>query len=182
MRRASSANPHEEATMKLTNQLVRAPRLTLEADTAEELMTPNPISLRKGATVHEAIGLLTDRNFDAAPVIDENGRPVGVVTVTDILVHDREYARYLKTGDMTSRADFRDKAGKLPEDFGIEVVDRTGVEEIMTPTVFTVDTDTTAIEVVRKMLELKIHHLFVADADGVLVGVISACDVLRRLA
>lgn len=168
--------------MSTTSKLPRAPRLALDADTAEELMTSNPISLRKGATVHEAIALLTDRNFDAAPVIDENGRPIGVVTVTDILVHDREYARYLKSGDVASRADARDEAARLPEDFGIEVVDRTPVEDIMTPTVFTVDADTTAAEVVRRMLDLKVHHLFVADRDGVLVGVISTCDILRRLA
>lgn len=168
--------------MKTIHPHVLPPRLNLDADTAEELMSPNPISLPKGATVHEAIALLTDRNFDAAPVIDENGRAVGVITVTDILVHDREYARYLKTGDMTPRVDVREHAGSLPEDFGIEIVDRTAVEEIMTPTVFTVDADTTATEVVRKMLELKVHHLFVSDPDGILVGVISACDILRRLA
>jgi CBS domain-containing protein len=167
--------------MKTLDRLILETRLTLEADTAEDLMSANPISLRKDANVHEAIALLTDRNFDAAPVIDENGRPVGVVTVTDILVHDREYVRYLKTGDMTPRSDIEVFRDVLPEDFGIEVVDRTSVDEIMTPAVFTVDAATSAREVVRKMLELKVHHLFVADGDGVLVGVISSCDILRRL-
>jgi len=156
-------------------------RLTLEADTAGDLMSLNPVSLRKDASVHEAIALLTDRNFDAAPVIDDKGRPVGVVTVTDILVHDREYARYLKTGDMTAQSDLR-VHDHLPEDFGIEIVDRTRVEEIMTPAVFTVDADTPARTAVQKLLDLRVHHLFVADPDGVLVGVISTCDILRRLA
>jgi CBS domain-containing protein len=31
------------------------------------------------------------------------------------------------------------------------------------------------------MLERKVHHLFVADDEGTLVGVISTGDVLRRL-
>jgi predicted transcriptional regulator len=31
------------------------------------------------------------------------------------------------------------------------------------------------------MLNWKVHRLFVVDRDGVLVGVISALDVLRRL-
>jgi CBS domain-containing protein len=162
------------------SMLIRPVRLALDADTAEELMSSNPISLRSDAAVHDAIVLLTDRNFDAAPVIDENGRPVGVVTVTDLLVHDREYVRYLKSGDMTPRGDMRKHEG-MPDDFGIEVVDQTRVDEIMTPGVFTVTTDTTAIEVVRRMLELRVHHLFVADNDGVLIGVISSCDILRRL-
>jgi CBS domain-containing protein len=31
------------------------------------------------------------------------------------------------------------------------------------------------------MVALKVHRLFVVDADGVLVGVISALDVLRHM-
>lgn len=165
------------ATMTRTT---RMPRMTLAADKAGDLMSANPISLERDASVHEAIALMTDRNFDAAPVIDEKGRPIGVVTVTDILVHDREYVRFLKTGDMTARSDAQ-VHDKLPEDFGIEIVDRTRVDEIMTPAIFTVTEETPVPEVVRKMLELKVHHLFVADREGTLIGVISACDILRCL-
>ena len=161
---------------------VKLPHLTLKADTAADLMSTNPISLRRDAAVHEAIVLLTDRNFDAAPVIDEKGRPVGVVTVTDLLVHDREYVRFLKTGNMTPRGDLEKYSGGIPDDFGIEVVDRTRVDEIMTPAVFTVAVNTPVPDVVRRLLNLNVHHLFVADEDGVLVGVISTCDILRGLA
>jgi CBS domain-containing protein len=167
--------------MKTLDRPVKGPPMTLDAETASDLMTPSPISLRRTATVHDAIVLLTDRAFDAAPVIDENGRAIGVVTVSDILVHDREYVRYLKAGDMATRADLRD-ANRLPSDFEIEVVDRTLVEEIMTPMIFTVTPRTLAPEIVHRMLDLRVHHLFVADDDGTLVGVISSCDILRRLA
>ena len=163
-----------------TTRTTHRPRMTLAADTAADLMSANPISLERDASVHEAVALMTDRNFDSAPVIDENGRPIGVVTVTDVLVHDREYARYLKTGDVTARSDAKVHQS-LPDDFSIEIVDRTRVDEIMTPAVFTVSADTPAPVAVRKMLELKVHHLFVADRDGTLVGVISSCDVIRCL-
>lgn len=168
--------------MKSSSKWVQSPRLVLEADTASDFMSENPISLSKDASVHEAIALLTDRNFDAAPVIDENGRPVGVVTVTDILVHDREYVRFLKTSDVTARSDFDRLDGEFSDDFGLEIVDRTCVQEIMTPNVFTISADAPASEVVHKLLSLQIHHLFVADSDGILIGVISTCDILRRLA
>jgi CBS-domain-containing membrane protein len=64
----------------------------------------------------------------------------------------------------------------------IEVVDPTRVEEIMTPTVFAVKPNTPAAEVVRAMLDMHVHHLFVSDDEGTLVGVISSGDVLRHLA
>lgn len=156
-----------------------ATRLILHADTAADLMSENPISLRADASVHEAIVLMTDRGFAAAPVIDDTGRPIGVVSVTDILVHDREYARYLKS-DATVTADLRDRSS-LPDDMGIEIVDRTPISEIMTPAVFTIRPDAPASEVVRTMLARRVHHLFVADESGVLVGVISMGDILRKL-
>ena len=36
--------------------------------------------------------------------------------------------------------------------------------------------------VVEQLLALNVHHLFVSDAAGVIVGVISPVDVLRKLA
>jgi CBS domain-containing protein len=54
---------------------VTSPRLTLAADTAEDLMTPNPVSISTNATIHEAIALLVDKGISAAPVIDRAGRP-----------------------------------------------------------------------------------------------------------
>jgi CBS domain-containing protein len=41
--------------------------------------------------------------------------------------------------------------------------------------------DTLAGKVVSEMVSLKVHRLFVVDDDGILVGVISALDVLRHL-
>ena len=51
----------------------------------------------------------------------------------------------------------------------------------MTPVVFCVRPETSAAKVVEKMLALGVRRLFVVDDDGVLVGVVSAVDVLRRL-
>src|SRR5438270_1368925 len=59
---------------------------------ARDLMTPNPVSIRGGATVPEVLAFLTDTGFSAAPVIDEAGRPVGVVSRTDVVVYERATA------------------------------------------------------------------------------------------
>ena len=48
------------------------------------------------------------------------------------------------------------------------------------PVVFSVAPQDSVTRVVGDMLALKVHRLFVVD-DGVLVGVISAFDVLRKL-
>ena len=66
--------------------------------------------------------------------------------------------------------------------FQVERVDRTQVRDIMTPTVFSVTLTTPAAKVVQEMLALKVHRLFVVDANQTLVGVVSTLDVLRSLA
>jgi CBS domain-containing protein len=141
-----------------------APRLTLEAASAAELMTDNPVSLLATATVPEATALLTDRGYSAAPVIDDTGRPVGVVSKADILIHDREQCR----------------SAAVPDGISAHA-DTTRVEEIMTPAVFSVTTDTPAAKVIEQMVQLNVHQLFVVDDSGTLVGIITALDVLRNL-
>jgi CBS domain-containing protein len=51
----------------------------------------------------------------------------------------------------------------------------------MTPAVFSVAPDAPARRVIDDMVALKVHRLFVSDANGVLIGVISALDVLAQL-
>jgi CBS domain-containing protein len=142
-------------------------------------MTSNPVSIHRDATVREAVALLADRGFGAMPVIDEAGRPVGVVSRTDILIHEREYVHHACMRDDTAWDVFPEPS--WPEGFSIEVTDPTTVAEIMTPAIFTVPLEAPAREVVRRMRELKVHHLFVVDGDLALVGVISPLDVLRHL-
>lgn len=144
---------------------------SLQAKTARDLMGPGIVSLRAKATVAEAVALLTDKGYHAAPVIDEAGRPVGVVTQGDILLHDREHGTHLAHAP----------SEKVPDGFTEEEVDLTLVEDIMTPAVFCVQPETAAVEVIKELQKLKVHQIFVVDPTGVLVGVIAAIDILRKL-
>jgi CBS domain-containing protein len=157
-------------------------RLQLLADTAADLMRPNPVSLPADAGIHEALILFTEKGFTAAPVIDESGRPVGVLSQSDIIVHDRERVDYAtKVPDYYHESDLHTATGEKLRGFQVEVVDQTLVSDLMTPAVFSVTLDTPSTEVIAKMLALKIHRLFVVDNDQCLVGIISALDILRHL-
>jgi predicted transcriptional regulator len=153
--------------------------MALQAHTAAELMSPNPLSLRDDVTLKEAVAFLVDRNVSGAAVIDEAGRPVGVLTQSDVVVHDREEVEHVEPPEF-------EFGTPLPpsgwEGFQIERVDTTPVRDVMTPAVFCVGLDTPPWKVVELMRDLHVHRLFVVDADGVLVGVITAMDVLRHLA
>jgi CBS domain-containing protein len=169
--------------MKPSMTLEVGARLALQAETAAELMTANPVSVCEDATLKEALALLIDKGFSAAPVIDEAGRPVGVLSGSDLLVHDRESAQYLREApEFYHKEELKTGEGEaLGRGFQVEKVDRTRVKDLMTPVIFTVAPDSPASKVVHDLLALKVHRLFVVDDNGVLVGVISTFDVLRHL-
>jgi CBS domain-containing protein len=133
--------------------------LQLLAQTAGDVMTAGPYSLHDTATVSEATTFLTSRGFGAAVVIDAAGHPLGVVTKTDLLVYQRE------------KSDRPHGPGHLP----------TTVRDIMTPATFTVRVETPIQAVIDQMLGLNVHHLFVTDNAGVVIGVISPIDILKKL-
>jgi CBS domain-containing protein len=170
--------------MKTATRTKGLSRLILCSETAADLMTPEPVSLRDVATVQEAVAFLIDKGFSAAPVIDRAGRPVGVLSRADLLVHDRERVEYLRpVPEYYHRSELALESGEpLGEGFQVERPDPTLVRDIMTPVVYSVTPDDPAERVVRDMVALKVHRLFVVDRAGVLVGVISALDVLRHLA
>ncbi len=135
--------------------------LQLPPLTAADLMARDPIVLRAGATPTEAAQTLTERGISAAPVVDETGRPIGVVSRSDLLLHQTEVAGAALPAAGPDRG--------------------TTVRDVMTPAVFAVAPAAPASQVVSEMLGLNVHRLFVVDDNGVLVGVITTMDVLRRL-
>jgi CBS domain-containing protein len=133
-------------------------RIALKAHTAAELMTENVVSIPEDAPLAHAIATLVDLGFSGAPVIDAAGRPIGVISLSDIVVRDRTCG-----GCARNRA-----TGPL-------------VRDLMTPTVCFVRPCTPASHVIEEMVLLRVHRLFVIDDDGVLVGVIAASDIVRKL-
>jgi predicted transcriptional regulator len=148
--------------------------MVLRACTASDLMAPNPISLRAEAGVAEAILLFTEKAIAAAPVIDESGRPIGVVSRSDLMIYQCEHEkRQGGPNDLPlafeSGATYHQSAKKMT------------IAHLMTPAVFAVAPDTPIRRVVKDMVGLHVHRLFVVDEAGVLVGVITTMDVLKHL-
>jgi len=166
------------------NATLKSPGSALKLDdlTAADVMAPNPISIAATANVQEALMLLTDKNFSAAPVIDDGGRPVGVISRSDLLVHDREQGHKVAlAADYYLDSDITRENRAIPEGYQVESIDPTTVFDIMTPAVFSVCPDTPVSKVVSEMIGLHVHRLFVIDEDGTLIGVISTMDLLKRL-
>ncbi|MBN9522697.1 CBS domain-containing protein [bacterium] len=126
-------------------------RARLEDIRVRDLMTPNPASVRHGIPVREAAAFLAGRGVGAALVVNDAGRPVGVISQSDVL---------------------------LAVEAG---VDGAPVREVMSPAVIAVEPDADALQAAVVMIRCMVRRVFVVDEDGTPVGVVSTTDLLRTL-
>jgi CBS-domain-containing membrane protein len=144
--------------------VARGACLTFAATSAGGCMSMSAISIRDDATLAEATLLLTTKGLHAVPVIDLSGRPVGVISQSDLLVHARE--------DIPAINRLTPSKSQ-----GAPVL----VRDLMTPGVIVVAEDAPLRKVVEELLGNNVHQVFVVDHSEVLIGSVSAVDVLKQL-
>src|SRR6185295_2003832 len=145
---------------------------------AKDLMSGPVKRLTVSTPVRDAAAFLHRHGISGAPVVDRRGRWVGVFTQSDL-------ARHVQSGllepkedrTLESREPVGEPDGAPPKEFA-----RTPVRDLMTRGLFTVSPDDTVEQVMRTLLSLHVHRVFVLDpATGNLDGVITTLDVLRVL-
>lgn len=148
------------------------------ATRAKDLISQQPVSISEDLTVWEAASFLIDQGLSLAPVINEAGRPVGVLSRTDIMRYQmNQAASYQEDEDESSSLGW--SPGGRSDEGTLTGIAR--VRDIMTPALIAVGLDTPIEHVVHRLIGFEIQHLFVVDESDVLVGMISTHDVLRSL-
>jgi CBS domain-containing protein len=130
-----------------------------------EVMTTPVVTLRPWWTVKQAIRSLYERDITAAPVVDEAGRMVGIVSEMDLLRGQFE---------ADPRAYLRPAAQP-------ESPPPTTVEEVMTPDLRTVRESDDVLQLVDLMLTTGVKSVPVIHDDGV-AGIVSRRDLMGILA
>jgi len=144
--------------------------------TAADVMNPNVLVVQEDMTVEELARFLVESEISGAPVVDPEGRLVGVVSVTDLA----------RTTADRHNPDFfvSEWGGTLRHDeveelrFGEETEMR--VRDIMTPSVYSVHADTPIPEVAETLINSHIHRLVVTRGERV-VGIVTSSDLLGLL-
>ena len=153
----------------------------MKAMVARDVMNPDLLAVPIGMTARELADFLTEHEITGAPVVDEAGRFVGVVSVTDV-AEARETAALVGDSSDPDR-ELRGWEDRLsPEDLRPLRVSNESptVGEIMTPTVYTVPEETPVAEMARTMVAGRIHRLFVTRR-GEIVGIVTSLDLLKLL-
>jgi CBS domain-containing protein len=135
---------------------------------ASEVMTTPVVTVRSGTPVSAAAGILLDRDITAAPVVDDEGRLVGIVSELDVVKREIE---------PDPRAHLRRIGGTEPP------APRT-VDDVMTRDVLALPATADVSDVVALMVDAKVKSIPIVDGrhDGQhVVGIVSRRDVLRML-
>lgn len=148
--------------------------------TAEQIMCQKVITVPSDWSVDRLARFLTDKAISGAPVVNNAGQLIGVVSFSDIVRQAGSGLVDLARRDDNFYSTMMDET-LSPEDQRSfhDLVDQSVlVNDIMTPMVFEVSPDTPLIHVAEAMVKGRIHRVMVTR-DRSLKGVISALDLLK---
>ena len=125
---------------------------------AHAFMRTGIVTVSPSLSLSDLEQLLTGEEISGAPVTDDEGRLVGIVSKTDIVRH---YSQVCRIDSTLS-----------------EIGEAASVEEIMTRDVVEVARNAAWSDVARVMVDGGVHRVVVVDG-GKLEGVITSLDLLR---
>lgn len=121
------------------------------------IMSRDVVCAREDLDVGALVDLMVRRRIGCVPVIDERGRPIGMVTKTDVV--EQRLAAIAHGGSPAMTAG-----------------------ELMMPLAITLDEHATVAHAAAMMAVEDFHHVAIVSDGGALIGVVSTMDIVRWLA
>lgn len=141
---------------------------------AKDIMRKKVVTVESWLTLPELAKIFEEKCISGAPVVDEVGTILGVVSQTDLVRTRREASvgvpSYHRELDDTVRA-----AG-----LHFEELEQIRVEEIMTPGAISLDELVPVEKVAKVMIDSRIHRVLITRGDR-LAGIVTTMDLMRAL-
>ncbi len=144
---------------------------------ARDIMVTDVLTVSPDAAVKDIARLFSERKIGGAPVVDENGKLVGIVTDGDLIMQDVKihFPHYISLLDgfilLGSTRKFEEQLRKA---VGAKI------EDVMTRDVATIDPDISIEDVATLMVERNVSRLPVVEGEK-LVGLVSRGDIVKSL-
>ncbi|MGW3565928.1 CBS domain-containing protein [Streptomyces sp. NPDC000941] len=132
-----------------------------------DVMTHTVVAVGREAPFKEIVKTLEQWKVSALPVLEGEGRVIGVVSEADLLPKEE-----FRDSDPTRLGQLRD----LPD---IVKAGAVTAEELMTAPAITVHANATLAETARIMTHRRVKRLPVVDDEGRLEGIVSRADLLK---
>ncbi len=167
--------------------------------TVRDVMQLHVMSVTPDMSVRRLVQLLSTNRISGAPVLDESGKILGVVSSSDVLRLAAQDPGVSFGGGLWREPAARGEEGNdedgeevpwyfttldpgltFPEEGLNGELDDYLVEDIMTPAAFTIAPDEALSEVARFLYRGRIHRALVVD-HGMLLGIVTPFDLLPIL-
>lgn len=135
----------------------------MKKELVKDWMSKDVVTVHPETTLPEAHKLMVEEEIRRLPVVDENGRLTGIVTLGDVRGAQPSQATSLSIWELNY------------------LLSNLKVKKIMTPKPMTVQPDETIGQCARKMLEYKVSGLPVVDDNHKLVGIITESDIFSMV-
>ncbi len=143
----------------------------LESLKVADAMAHHVVTISTNSTMAEAADVLCMHKITGAPVIDERGKYVGVLSGTDFIHSTAE-------GACGSHALIN---SGLQGSYCIEETGLDLVRKHMNPTVKTIGVEIPLLQAARTMCSEHIHRLIVVDGHEKPVGILTSLDLVATL-
>lgn len=139
----------------------------MRSTAVRDLMSSDVLTVSPGAPFKAVVRTLLERGVDAAPVVDDAGAPLGVVSLSDLTCHDEHPGGWsdLLLGGRERRQQRRKARARTARD-------------LMRAPVVAVEPGTPVCEALARMTGAGVGRVVVVDR-GRVVGVLTRSDVLR---
>ncbi|MFL6123611.1 CBS domain-containing protein [Actinophytocola sp.] len=140
----------------------------MDETTVASVMTTKVVTVLPDTPFRELVAVLAACEVSAVPVVDRDGRPIGVVSEADLLAKQEFHGGQdeLPHGDRAGRERWYRAQAR-------------NAAEVMTSPVRAVHADEPVSFAARLLAEEGIRRLIVIDRDGRVTGVVSRRDLLR---
>jgi CBS domain-containing protein len=133
------------------------------------VMTSRVVWVTQDVPYKEMAAALHENRVSAFPVLDDEGKVIGVVSEADLLTKEALDGGYDGMPGMITGLLRRQEQGKARG---------TTAADLMTHPAVTISPDAAVEDAARLMYRKKIKRLPVVDSDGHLIGILSRADVL----
>lgn len=127
-----------------------------EPTLACDIMNTNVLSVSEDTWVCEVASILTRRMITGCPVVDSQGKLVGVVSVTDL-------------------------AGLLAREEMLQQRHQLSAADVMTCYTVTVEPSASIQEILHLVLSFRLHRVIVVDSEKRPMGIVTTLDLARAL-
>jgi len=144
----------------------------------KDIMTTEIITFKPDMPVKEAAKELSEANIDGAPVLDDEGRIIGIVVESDLIMREvrLHFPTYVQLLD--GYIYLPGSMSRFEKEFKKAVGAK--VADVMSTDVVTIDVGATVEDAATMLVDKDINMLPVM-AEGELVGVVSKRDLVKAI-